>query len=164
VPPNLPLPTPLIDLFPSSAPFPLDPVSLSAHPQFTICGVGSPQVSLSPAPLALRLEDPSNPPPASEAQTPPPSCDPAAPPWLPGPSSPPEPICPPAPLGSLIPSTAPCPFVPLAPLGSSFPPVPPQSSVAMAPTTTLRISAYTLAAKVSSPSLPRAPPPPALPL
>ncbi len=91
IPPNLPLPPPLIDLVPVSTPSSLDSVSLSARPQLTICGVGSPLVCRSPAPLALSLEDPSTPPSASETQTPPRSCDPAAPPWLPAPSSPPEP-------------------------------------------------------------------------
>ncbi|KAI2659255.1 Tetratricopeptide repeat protein 37 [Labeo rohita] len=87
IPPNLPLPPPLINLFPSSTPSPLDPVSSSAHPQLTICGVGSPQVCPSPAPLASSLEDPSTLPPASEGQTPPRSCDPAAPVCLPAPLS-----------------------------------------------------------------------------
>ncbi|KAL0177683.1 hypothetical protein M9458_026577, partial [Cirrhinus mrigala] len=86
IPPNLPLLPPLIDLFPSSAPSPLDPISPSARPQFTIGCLGSLQVCPSPAPLALSLEDPSTPPPASEAQTPPQFCDPVAPPWLPAPS------------------------------------------------------------------------------
>ncbi len=150
IPPNLPLPPPLIDLAPVSTPSSLDSISLSAHPQLTICGVGSPLVCRTPAPLALSLEDPSTPPSASETQTPPRSCDPAAPPWLPAPSSPPEPVSPPAPPGSLVPPAPPWsvvplppprdytlatsrPFIPLAPLGSSFPPAPPQSSVAPAP-------------------------------
>ncbi len=58
IPPNLPLPPPLIDLFPFSTQSSLDFVSLSAHPQLTICGVGSPLVCRSPAPLALSLENP----------------------------------------------------------------------------------------------------------
>ncbi len=58
IPPNLPLPPPLIDLLPCSTPSSLDVVSLSAHPQLTICGVGAPLVCPSPAPLALSLEDP----------------------------------------------------------------------------------------------------------
>ncbi len=151
IPPNLPLPPPLIDLVPVSTPSSLDSVSLSARPQLTICGVGSLLVCRSPAPLALSLEDPSTLPSASETQTPPRSCDPAAPPWLPAPSSPPEPVSPPAPPGSLVPPAPPWsvvplppprdysplatprPFIPMAPLGSSFPPAPPQSSVALAP-------------------------------
>ncbi len=144
IPPNLPLPPPLIDLFPFSMPSSLDFVSLSAHPQLTICGVGSPLVCPSPAPLALSLEDPSTLHLASEAQTPPRSYDPAALPWLPAPSSPPElvsppgSLVPPAPPWSVIsqppprdctPLATPHPFVPLAPLGSSFPP----SSTSVAP-------------------------------
>ncbi|KAI2657574.1 Nuclear mitotic apparatus protein 1 [Labeo rohita] len=42
IPPNLPLPPPLIDLFPASMLILLDPVSPSATPQPTICGMGSP--------------------------------------------------------------------------------------------------------------------------
>ncbi|KAL0161836.1 hypothetical protein M9458_041232, partial [Cirrhinus mrigala] len=109
IPPNLLLPPPLIDLFHSSTPSQLDPVSPSAHPQ----------------PTHRCLEDPSTPPPASEAQTPPQSCNPAAPTWLPAPF-------PPAPLGSLssplppprdcTPPAAPRRSVSLALLGSSFPP------------------------------------------
>ncbi len=115
IPPNLPLPPPLIDLAPDSTPSSLDSVSLSAHPQLTICGVGSQLVCQSPAPLALSLEDPSTPPSASEAQTLPQSCDPVAPPWLPAPSSPPEPVSPPAPPGSLVPPAPPWSVVPLPP-------------------------------------------------
>ncbi len=91
---NLPLPPPLIDLLPSSTLILLHPVSLSAHPQLTICGVGLPRICPSPAPLALCLEDPSTPTPtpASESLTPLQSCDSAASPWLPASSSPPEPI------------------------------------------------------------------------
>ncbi|KAL0169254.1 hypothetical protein M9458_033850, partial [Cirrhinus mrigala] len=93
IPPNLPLPPPLINLFPASTPILLDPISPSAHPQR----------------WARRcLEDPSTPPPASEAQTPPQSCDPAAPPWLPAPS-------PPAPPGSLVPPALPWSVIPLPP-------------------------------------------------
>ncbi len=44
IPPKLPLPPPLIDLFPFSMPSLLDFVSLSAHPQLTISGVDSPLV------------------------------------------------------------------------------------------------------------------------
>lgn len=51
MPPNIPLP-PFINLFPSSTFILLDPVSPSAHPLLTICGVGSPRVCPSPAPLA----------------------------------------------------------------------------------------------------------------
>ncbi len=65
IPPNLPLPPPLIDLFHFSMPSSLDCASPSAHPQLTICGVGLPLVCRSPAPLALSLEDPSTPPSAS---------------------------------------------------------------------------------------------------
>ncbi len=59
IPPNLPLPPPLIDLFPFSMPSSLDFISLFAHPQLTICGVGSTLVCSTPASLALSLEDPS---------------------------------------------------------------------------------------------------------
>ncbi|KAL0154678.1 hypothetical protein M9458_048941, partial [Cirrhinus mrigala] len=50
----------------------------SAHPQPTICAVGSPRVCQSPS--ASWLEDPSSPPPASESRTLPWPFDPAAPP------------------------------------------------------------------------------------
>ncbi|XP_042631092.1 uncharacterized protein LOC122148581 [Cyprinus carpio] len=63
IPPNLPLPPPLIDLYHSSTLILLDLVSPSAHPQPTICGVGLPRVCPSPAPLVLSLEDPLTPPP-----------------------------------------------------------------------------------------------------
>ncbi|KAL0199845.1 hypothetical protein M9458_003032 [Cirrhinus mrigala] len=76
--PNLPLWPPLIDLFPALMPILLDPVSPSAHPQTTICGVGSQLVCPSPAPLVSSLEDPSTPPPASEAQTLPQSLQPSS--------------------------------------------------------------------------------------
>ncbi|KAI2646483.1 Macrophage-stimulating protein receptor [Labeo rohita] len=79
---------------------PLLPVSTSAHPQPTICAVGSPQVCQSPS--ASWLEDPSSPPSASESWTPPRPSDPAAPPRLSAPSSPPSPIGPPAPSGSIV--------------------------------------------------------------
>ncbi|KAL0188523.1 hypothetical protein M9458_015622, partial [Cirrhinus mrigala] len=179
IPPNLPLPPPLIDLFPSSTPSPLDPVSPSAHPQLTICSVGS-------TPLASSLEDSLTAPPASEAQTLPWSCNPAAPPWLPAPSFPPEPVSPPAPPGSLIPPAPPWSLVPLPPprdctppaaprrfvppvlLGSSFPPASPQFSVAPAPPKPPAPPwpSGSLASPwlVGSPSPPRAPPPPAPPL
>ncbi|XP_016319018.1 vegetative cell wall protein gp1-like isoform X2 [Sinocyclocheilus anshuiensis] len=118
IPPNLPLPPPLIGLFPSSTPSSLDPVRPSAHPQLTICGVGSPLVCPSPAPLASSLEDPSTPPSASEAHT----CNPAAPPWLPAPSSPLEPVSPPTPPGSLVPPAPPWSVVPLPPPLDCTPP------------------------------------------
>ncbi len=96
-PPTLPLlPLPVIPA--ASAPPPLSPGSPSAHPQPTICAVGSPWVCQSPS--ASWLEDPLSPPPASESQTPPRPFDPSAPPWLLAPSSPPWPVSPPAPPGS----------------------------------------------------------------
>ncbi|KAL0177314.1 hypothetical protein M9458_026208, partial [Cirrhinus mrigala] len=79
----------------ASVPPPLSPGSPSAHPQPTICAVGSPQVCQSPS--VSWLEDPSSPPPASESWTPPRPFDPAAPPRLSAPSSPPSPVGPPAP-------------------------------------------------------------------
>ncbi|KAL0189337.1 hypothetical protein M9458_016436, partial [Cirrhinus mrigala] len=82
--------------------FPPNPLSCllppSAHPQPTICAVGSPQVCQFP--LALWLEDPSSPPPASESWTPPRPSDPAAPPRLLAPSSPLSPVGPAGPPGS----------------------------------------------------------------
>ncbi|KAL0177711.1 hypothetical protein M9458_026605, partial [Cirrhinus mrigala] len=54
--------------WPSSAPLLLFTVSLSAHPQPTICAVGSPQVCQSPS--VLWLEDPLYPPLSSECRTP----------------------------------------------------------------------------------------------
>ncbi|XP_058606809.1 uncharacterized protein LOC131524086 [Onychostoma macrolepis] len=158
-PPTLPLlPPPIIPA--TSARPPLHPGSPSAHPQPTICAVGSPRVCLSPS--ASWLGDPSSPPPASESWTPPRPSDPAAPPRLLAPSSPPSPIGPPAPPGSFVPPAPPWSVIippspqdstppavprcsaPPAPLGSSLPPAPPGSSVAPAPP-------------------PPAPPPPALP-
>ncbi|KAL0173702.1 hypothetical protein M9458_029670, partial [Cirrhinus mrigala] len=62
----------------ASAMPPLFPGSPIAHPQSTICAVGSPRVCQSPS--ASWLEDPSSPPPASESWTPPRPFDPAAPP------------------------------------------------------------------------------------
>ncbi|KAI2655926.1 ATPase MORC2 [Labeo rohita] len=123
IPPNFPLLRPLIDLFSSSTPSLLDSVSPSAHPQLTICGIGSPLVCPSSAPVVSSLEDPPALPLVSEAQTPQTplqSCNPAAPPWLPAPSSPPEPISPPAHqstnlLGSLVPPAPPWSVVPLHP-------------------------------------------------
>ncbi|KAL0176965.1 hypothetical protein M9458_029295, partial [Cirrhinus mrigala] len=78
------LPHPLI---PVSATPPLSPDSPTAHPQPTICAVGSPRVCQFPS--ASWLEDPSSPPPASESWTPPRPSDPAAPPQLLAPSFPP---------------------------------------------------------------------------
>ncbi len=169
IPPNLPLPPPLIDLAPVSTPSSLDSVSLSAHPQLTICGVGSPLVCRSPALLALSLEDPSTPPSASEAQTPPQSCDPAAPPRLPAPSSPPEPISPPAPPGSLVPPAPPWSVVPLPPPRDYTPPatlcpsgsvgllLPPPSSTSVlcrsGSAAAFRSPAYTSVAKASGSAL-----------
>ncbi|KAL0199709.1 hypothetical protein M9458_002896, partial [Cirrhinus mrigala] len=130
-------------------PSPLSSVSPSTHPQPSICAVGSPLVCQSP--LALRLEDPSSPPPASESWTPPQPVDSAAPPWPLAPSSLPWPGSPLAPLGSLIPPApswsgvnhpvprdstplaSPRPSVSLAPSGSAIPPAPPWSSVAPDP-------------------------------
>ncbi|KAL0192919.1 hypothetical protein M9458_011215 [Cirrhinus mrigala] len=128
---------------------PLSPDSPSAHPQPTICAVGSPRVCQSPS--ASWLEDPSSSPPASESWTPPRPSDPAAPPRLSAPSSPPSPVSPPAPPGSLVPPAPPWSVVvppspqdsappalprrsiPPALLGSSLPPAPPLSSVAPVP-------------------------------
>ncbi|KAI2647769.1 Calcium-transporting ATPase type 2C member 1 [Labeo rohita] len=62
-PPFLPSP-----IFLASAPPPLSHGSPSAHPQPTICAVGSPRVCHSPS--ASWLEDPSSPPPASKSWTP----------------------------------------------------------------------------------------------
>ncbi|KAI2664270.1 Major cell-surface adhesin PAc [Labeo rohita] len=119
---------------------PLLPVSPSAHPQPTICAVGSPQVCQSS--FASWLEDPSSPPSASESWTPPRPSDPAAPPRLSAPSSPPSPVGPPAPPGSIVlsapppdstPPAAPRRSVPPAPWNSSIPLAQPQSSVAPTP-------------------------------
>ncbi|KAL0158832.1 hypothetical protein M9458_046908, partial [Cirrhinus mrigala] len=106
----------------------------SAHPQPTICAVGSPRVCQFP--LVSWLEDPSSPPPASESWTLPWPSDPSALPWLLAPS-------PPVPPGSLsvVNPSSPQDSTPLAAprrsgptrLGSSLPPAPPQSSVAPAP-------------------------------
>ncbi len=133
IPPNLPLPPPLLDLLLAATPPSLDPISNSAHPQLTSCGVGSPLVCRSPARLALSLEDPSTPPSASEAQTPPQSCDPVAPPWLPAPSFPPEPVSPPAPPGSLVPPAPPWSVVPLPPPRDYTPPATPRPFIPLAP-------------------------------
>ncbi|KAI2665753.1 IgA FC receptor [Labeo rohita] len=81
------------------------PVSTSAHPQPTICAVGSPRVCQSPS--VSWLEDPSSSPPASESWSLPRPSDPAAPPRLSAPSSPPSPVGPPAPPGSIIPPAPP---------------------------------------------------------
>ncbi|KAI2651220.1 Filamentous hemagglutinin [Labeo rohita] len=79
--------------------------SPSAHPQPTICVVGSTQVCQSPS--TLRLEDPLSPHPASEPRTLPRPINPAALPWLLAPYSPPWPGSPLAPLGSLVPPVLP---------------------------------------------------------
>ncbi|KAI2659211.1 Neurofilament medium polypeptide [Labeo rohita] len=120
---------------------PLSPVNPSAHPQLTICAVGSPRVCQSP--LVSWLEDPSSSPPASESWTLPRPSDPAAPPRLSAPSSPPSPVSPPAPPGSIVPP---------APPRSVVAPPSPQSSVAPAPPRTS-----------GSPPLPWPPEPWALP-
>ncbi|KAI2647234.1 Opioid growth factor receptor [Labeo rohita] len=103
-PPTLPQLTPS-NSHPISTPPPLSPVNPSAHPQLTICAVGSPQVYQSP--LVSWLEDPSSSPPASESWTPPRPSDPAAPPRLSAPLSPPSPVGPPAPPGSIVPPAPP---------------------------------------------------------
>ncbi len=170
IPPNLPLPPPLKDLFPFSTPSSLDFVSLSAHPQLTICGVGSPLVCPSPAPLTLSLEDPSTPQEPVSPPTPPGSQSL----WLSlGQSSPY------LHLGTASPPALLRPSVPLAPLGSFFPPAPPQSSVAPAPPQPSGSPPTPQSPKPPAPpwpsgssasswlfgslSLPRAPPPPAPP-
>ncbi|KAL0151521.1 hypothetical protein M9458_053173 [Cirrhinus mrigala] len=89
----------------ASVPPPLSPDSPAAHPQPTICAVGSPRVCQSAS--ALGLEDPSFPPPASESCTPPRPSDPAAPPRLSAPLSPPSHIGPLAPPGSIVPPAPP---------------------------------------------------------
>ncbi|KAL0150803.1 hypothetical protein M9458_053885 [Cirrhinus mrigala] len=63
-PATLPLLSPSI-VPAASVPPPLSPGSPSAHPQPTICAVGSPRFCQSPS--ASWLEDPSSPPPASES-------------------------------------------------------------------------------------------------
>ncbi|KAL0202780.1 hypothetical protein M9458_000798, partial [Cirrhinus mrigala] len=143
--PQLPLSN---NLYTSTMP-PLLPVSPTAHPQPTICAVGSPQVCQSPS--ASWLEDPSSPPSASESWTPPRPSDPAAPPRLSAPSSPPSPVGPPAPPGFIVlsapprsvvippspqdstPPATPRRSVPPPPWNSSIPLAQPQSSVAPAP-------------------------------
>ncbi|KAL0161715.1 hypothetical protein M9458_045440, partial [Cirrhinus mrigala] len=111
----------------ASVPPPLSPGSPSAHPQPTICAVGSPQVCQSPS--VSWLEDPSSPPPASESWTPPRPFEPAAPPRLSAPSSPPSPVGPPAPPGSIVPPALPWSVVaPPSPLDST-PPAAPRRSV-----------------------------------
>ncbi|KAL0165522.1 hypothetical protein M9458_037366 [Cirrhinus mrigala] len=189
-PPTLPLlPHTLI---PASATPPLSPDSPSAHPQPTICAVGSPRVCQF---LSVSwLEDPSSPPLASESWTLPWPTDPAAP------SSLPSPVDPPAPPGSLVPLAPPWSVVvppspqdstplagprrsvPPAPLGSSLPPASPQSSVTPAqlwasgsqpllrspepwtPPWPSRSSVLAGLDGFPSPSPPRAPPPLAPPL
>ncbi|XP_050959910.1 uncharacterized protein LOC127161286 [Labeo rohita] len=78
-PPTLPQ-FPQLNNHKVSAMPPMLPVSPSAHPQLTICAMGSPQACQSPS--ASWLEDPSSPPSASESWTPPRSSEPAAPPLL----------------------------------------------------------------------------------
>ncbi len=80
-------PQPSLPLLP---PPPLSSGSPYAHPQPTICAVGSPRVCQSPS--ASWLEDPLVS--ASESWTPPRPIDPAAPPWLLAPSSPLWPLSP----------------------------------------------------------------------
>ncbi|KAI2645970.1 Filamentous hemagglutinin [Labeo rohita] len=122
-PPTLPLSI----VSAASVPPPLSPGSPSAHPQLTICAVGSPQVCQSPS--VSWLEDPSSSPPASESWTPPRPFDPAAPPRLSAPSSPPSPVGPPAPPGSIVPPAPPWSVVaPPSPLDST-PPAAPRRSV-----------------------------------
>ncbi|KAL0164061.1 hypothetical protein M9458_039814, partial [Cirrhinus mrigala] len=65
-PPSLPLLSPSIIPAAVVSP-PLSPDSPAAHPQSTICAVGSPRVCQSPS--VSWLEDPSSPPPASESWT-----------------------------------------------------------------------------------------------
>ncbi|KAI2645567.1 Filamentous hemagglutinin [Labeo rohita] len=119
---------------------PLSPGSPSAHPQPTICAVGSPQVCQSPS--VSGLEDPSSSPPASESWTPPRPSDPAAPPSPVGPPAPPGSIVPPALPWSVVappspldstPPAAPHRSVPPALWTSSLPRAQPRSSVAPAP-------------------------------
>ncbi|KAI2655421.1 Streptococcal surface protein A [Labeo rohita] len=86
-PPILPLLSPSIVPAASVLP-PLSPGSPSAHPQPTICAMGSPQVCQFPS--ASWLENPSYPPPVSESWTPAWPSDPGGPPWLPAPSPPPS--------------------------------------------------------------------------
>ncbi|KAL0160077.1 hypothetical protein M9458_043802, partial [Cirrhinus mrigala] len=152
-------------------PFTLNPLSTltslsrdspTAHPQPTICAVGSPRVCQFPS--ASWLEDPSSPPPASNGSLPSPVGPPAPPGSLVSPAPSPQDSTPPA---------APCRSIPPAPLGSSLPPAPPQSSVAPAPPRTSGApEPWTLPwpsgssvspELVGSLSLPRAPPPLALP-
>ncbi|KAL0162700.1 hypothetical protein M9458_042096, partial [Cirrhinus mrigala] len=61
IPPNLPLPPPLLDFVYSSTLLPLVPASPPIY------GVGLPRVCQSPS--VSGLEDPSSPPPASESWT-----------------------------------------------------------------------------------------------
>ncbi|KAI2644970.1 Titin [Labeo rohita] len=127
-PPTLPLLSPSSTLAALALP-PLFPDSPSAHPQPTICAVGSPWVCQSPS--ASGLEDPSSSLPASESWTPPRPSDPVAPSRLSAPSSPLSPVGPPAPPGSLVPPASPWSVVvPPSPqlLRLRLPPAPPQSS------------------------------------
>ncbi|KAI2647205.1 Titin [Labeo rohita] len=99
---KIPLSLPLLHppVIPASSAVPLLlPVSPSAHPQSTICVVGSPRVGQSPSASI----DPLSPPQASESWTLPWVIDPAAPPWLLAPSSSPWSVSPPALPGSHVP-------------------------------------------------------------
>ncbi|KAL0151228.1 hypothetical protein M9458_053419, partial [Cirrhinus mrigala] len=97
--------TAMPEFSPEGAPLPELSPDPSAHPQSSICAVGSPLVCQSPS--ALQLEDPLSPPPASESRTLPRPVEPAAPSWLLVPSFPPWPGSPLAPPGSLIPLAPP---------------------------------------------------------
>ncbi|KAI2665786.1 Accumulation-associated protein [Labeo rohita] len=116
-----------LDFPPTLPQSPLLPVSTAAHPQLTICAVGSPRVCQSPS--VSWLEDPSSLPPASESWTPPRPSDPAAPLRLSAPSPPPSPVGPPAPPGSIVPPAPPWSVVaPPSPLDYT-PPAAPRRSV-----------------------------------
>ncbi|KAI2667572.1 IgA FC receptor [Labeo rohita] len=117
------LPPPVI---PALAPPLLSPGSPLAHPQPTICGVGSPWVCQSPS--ASWLEDPVSLLPASEFLAPSLPFDPVAPPRLLAPSSPLRPVSPPAPPGSLIPPAPPWSVVDHLPPLDSTPPATPHHS------------------------------------
>ncbi|KAL0199671.1 hypothetical protein M9458_002858, partial [Cirrhinus mrigala] len=152
-PPTLPLLSPSSSPAASALP-PLFPDRPSAHPQPTICAVGSPQVCQSPS--ASWLEDPSSSPPAPESRTPPltlrlhpgsqlprlhrhPSAHQLH--WAPsslrlrlGRSSSRHHLR--TPLLEAVPRRS----VPPAPLGSSLPPAPPQSSCCSGSAVDLRSS------------------------
>ncbi|KAL0161536.1 hypothetical protein M9458_045261 [Cirrhinus mrigala] len=132
LPPSLPQLTPS-NSHPISTPPPLSPVNPSAHPQLTICAVGSPWVCQSP--LVSWLEDPSSSPPASESWTPPRPSDPAAPPRLSAPSPPPSPVSPTAPPGCIVPPAPPRSVVAPPSPQDSTPPAAPRRSVPPAPWT-----------------------------